>query len=110
MKRVVFVTSHYFDAKRKAGFHWLAEAFWRAGWHVVFFTESISWLSWLRRGDRCKDPVFRGARRLRYLRDRLASYVWMTPWHPINLRSDLLNQLSAPVLRLYGNFPIRDAE
>ena len=52
MKRVVFVTSHYLESDHKAGFHWLADSFWRAGWHVLFFTESISWLSYLRRDAR----------------------------------------------------------
>ena len=42
MKHVVLVTSHYLNSHRKAGFHWLADAFWRAGWQVLFFTESIS--------------------------------------------------------------------
>lgn len=106
MKRVVFVTNHYLDAHRKAGFHWLAEAFWRAGWHVVFLTESISWLSYLRRDARCQYPLFRESHRLRYVRERFASYVWLTPFHPINLRSRLLNRLSTPILKLYGQFPL----
>jgi len=32
MKRVVLVSGHYFESRRRAGFHWLAEAYWRAGW------------------------------------------------------------------------------
>jgi 2-beta-glucuronyltransferase len=110
MKRVVFVTSHYLDSPRKAGFHWLAESFWRAGWQVLFFTESISWLSFLRRDPRCKHPIFREAGRLRYLRERLGSYVWLTPFHPINLRSRLLNRLSNPLLSLYPRFSLGEAE
>lgn len=110
MKRVVFVTSHYLDSDRKAGFHWLAESFWQSGWHVVFFTESISWLSLLRRDPRCRYPIVREAGRLRYLRERFASYVWLTPFHPIHLRSSLLNRLGAPVLKLYAKFPMRGAE
>src|SRR5476651_136338 len=104
MKRVVFLTSHYLNSDRKAGFHWLAEAMWRAGWHVLFFTESVSWLSILRRDARCKYPLVRDRHRLRYLRERMASYVWLTPFHPINMRSRFLNRLSAPVLKLYSSF------
>jgi 2-beta-glucuronyltransferase len=110
MKRVVFVTSHYLDSQRKAGFHWLAESFWRAGWHVLFFTESISWLSLLRRDPRCRYPILRESRRLRYLRERFASYVWLTPFHPIHLRSGLLNRLGTPVLKLYPRFSLGEAE
>jgi 2-beta-glucuronyltransferase len=105
MKRVVFVTSHYLDSPRKAGFHWLAEAFWRAGWDVLFFTESISWLSLLRRRDpRCQYPVWREAHRLRWVRERLASYVWLTPFHPTNLRLGVLNRLGKAVFELYPRF------
>ena len=110
MKRVVFVTSHYLTSDRKAGFHWLAQAMWRAGWHVTFFTESLSWLSILRRDERCKYRLVREAHRLRYVRERMASYVWLTPFHPINLRAGLLNRLSSPVLRLYPRFSLGAAE
>jgi 2-beta-glucuronyltransferase len=111
MKRVVFVTSHYLESPRKAGFHWLAESFHRAGWHVLFFTESISWLSLLRRRDpRCQYPVLREAHKLRQVSERMASYVWLTPFHPINLRAGVLNRLSAPVLKLYPRFSLGAAE
>jgi 2-beta-glucuronyltransferase len=110
MQRVVFVTSHYLNSDRKAGFHWLADALWRSGWHVLFFTESLSWLSFLRRDERCKYPLGREAHQLRYVRERLASYVWLTPFHPINLRSELINRLSAPVLKLYPRFSLGAAE
>jgi 2-beta-glucuronyltransferase len=110
MKRVVFVTSQYLASDRKAGFHWLAEAFWRKGWHVLFFTESLSWLSLLRRDDRCKYPLRHEAHRLRQVGERMASYVWLTPFHPINLRARLLNRLTSPLLRLYPRFSLGEAE
>ena len=107
MKRVVFVTSHYLNSDRKAGFHWLAESFWRAGWQVLFFTESISWLSLLRRRDpRCRQPILREANRLCPVRERMDSYVWLTPFHPINLRFAALNRLAEPVLKLYSRFSL----
>src|SRR5947209_9886130 len=101
MKKVVLVTAHYVDAKRKAGFHWMADAFWRSGWDVLFFTESISWLSWLRGDQRFQYPIFRDANRLRRIRERLASYIWFTPFHPGNLRLRLFNRWSRPVFRQY---------
>lgn len=106
MKRVVLVTSNYLESKRKVGFHWLADAFWRSGWDVLFFTESISWLSWVRRDQRFQYPLFREANRIRNVGSRLASYVWLTPFHPINLRSPVLNRLGKPVLSLYPRFPL----
>jgi len=106
MKRVVFVTSHYLNSDRKAGFHWLAESFWRAGWQVLFFTESISWLSLLRR----RVPFVREANQLCHVRERMDSYVWLTPFHPINFRIGALNRLSGPLLKLYPRFSLGAAE
>jgi 2-beta-glucuronyltransferase len=110
MKRVVFVTSQYLGSDHKAGFHWLAESFWRRGWHVTFFTESISWLSLLRRDARCKYPIVREAGRLLSLRERLDSFVWLTPYHPVNLRNAVVNRLAAPLLAVYARFSLGEAE
>src|SRR5262249_4030313 len=107
MKRVVLITAHYLESKRKSGFHWMADAFWRAGWDVLFFTESISWLSWLRSDPRFQYPIFRDANRLRLIRERLHSYVWFTPFHAGNLRWRLFNSLSRPLFRRYPDLPLK---
>lgn len=110
MPKVVFITGHYAEAKRKAGFHWLADAYWRHGWDVLFFTQSLSWLSWLRNDVRFGYPVAAEANRLRVVRERLKSFVWLTPFHPINLRVGLLNWASAPFFSLYRKLPFRGVE
>jgi 2-beta-glucuronyltransferase len=104
---VVLVSNHYLESRRKAGFHWLADAFWRAGWDVLFVTESISLVSWLRRDLRFSYPIFREAHQLRTVRERMASYVWLTPYHPMNLRYSLLNHVAEPFHYLYRHFPLR---
>jgi 2-beta-glucuronyltransferase len=112
MRRAVLVSVHYWGSKRKAGFHWLADALWRAGWEVTFVTAAISHLSRLRDDHRLAYPVRREARRPVAVRPRLWSYVWFTSWHPANLRHDLLNRLTAPLFRLYGRLglgPLHDA-
>lgn len=110
MKRVVLVTGHYLESKRQAGFHWLADAYWRAGWEVIFLTTAISWLSWLQRNYRMAYPVRREAQRLRWVRPGLGSYVWFTPWHPVNLPWGGLNALTAPLFARYGAFSLGAAE
>lgn len=110
MKRVVLVTGHYLESKRKAGFHWLADAYWRAGWEVLFFTSAISWLSWLQRNYRMAYPVLQEANRLCWVQPRLGSYVWFTPWHPVNLPFQPLNRLASGVFARYGNFSLGEAE
>jgi 2-beta-glucuronyltransferase len=110
MKRVVLVTGHYLGSKRQAGFHWLADAYWRAGWEVLFFTAAISWFSWLQRNYRMAYPVRREANQVHWVRPGLGSYVWFTPWHPVNLRMRLLNRMLRPVFARYGDLPLGAAE
>jgi 2-beta-glucuronyltransferase len=110
VKRVVLVTGHYLQSKRQAGFHWLADAYWRAGWEVIFLTSALSWLSWLQRNYRMAYPVLREANRLRWVQPGLGSYVWFTYWHPINLGVQPLNQLLSPLFARYGDLSLGEAE
>jgi 2-beta-glucuronyltransferase len=110
MKRAILVTGHYWNSKRKAGFHWLADALERNGWEVVFFTAAISWLSVIRRDYRLAYPVLREANQLLQVREAMWSYVWFTPWHPANLRLEFLNRLSRPLFRLYSQLPLGEVE
>ncbi len=103
MSHVVLVSFQYFESRRKVGFHWLAEAYWALGWDVTFATVSLSHLSRLRRDARLAYPVRREANVMKELRPRLHSFVLFTPLHPANLRSSLLNALSAPAMRRYGH-------
>ena len=103
---VILVTQHYFQSKRMAGFHWLARALHRSGWDVLFFTGAISHLSRLRGDYRFAYPVREEANRLKIVEPRLRSFIWYTPWHPANLRSDLLNRLSYQKFATYGQFPL----
>lgn len=109
--RVVLVTGHYWHSKRRAGFHWLADAFHRLGWEVLFFTASLSWLSYLRRDYRLSYPsLWRERNQLSPAAAGLFSFVWFTPYHPANLRSGLLNRLSKPLFARYGDLPLGEAE
>ncbi len=110
MKRVLLLTSHYLESKAKAGFHWLADAFWRAGWDVTFCTTSLSWFSWLRGDARFQYPLRQEANRLRPIMERLTSYVWLTPWHPVNFHLASLNRLSRSWFARYGALPLPGLE
>lgn len=110
MKRAILVTGHYWNSKRKAGFHWLADALERNGWEVVFVTAAISWLSVIRRDYRLAYPVLQQANQLLQVREAMWSYVWFTPWHPANLRLKFLNHFSRPLFRLYSQLPLVEVE
>ncbi|WP_036259202.1 glucuronosyltransferase [Meiothermus cerbereus] len=109
--RVVLITGHYWNSKRKAGFHWLADAFHNLDWEVLFFTASLSWLSYLRRDHRLRYFEFWGERNvLCKVKPGFFSYVWFTPFHPANLRFALLNRLSKRLFASYGELPLGEVE
>lgn len=109
-RRVTLVSGHYFRSKRRAGFHHLAEAYWRLGWDVTFVTAAISDLSRLRGDYRFAYPVREEANRLVPVRERLTSYVLMTRTHPGNLRFGLANRLSTPWFVRYARVPLGPLE
>ena len=102
-ERVVLVSQHYLTSKRRAGFHLLADAYWRMGRDVVFVTAPVSWISWIRRDPRFAYPLIEEANEAKPVRERLTSYVLFTPTHPTNLRLALLNWTSAPLFERYRN-------
>ena len=111
MKKAVLITGHYWKSKRRAGFHWLADAYERLGWEVLFFTAPLSWLSWLRRDYRLTYPeLWRERNQLVRVRTRLWSFIWFTPFHPANMRSSLLNRLSYPLFSRYSSLSLGEAE
>jgi 2-beta-glucuronyltransferase len=109
-RRVVLISGHYLGSKRRAGFHHLAEAYWRAGWDVTFVTAHISLLSRLRRDYRFEYPVRAEANTFVTVRERLTSFVLMTPLHPVSLRSDLADRLAAPLFARYARISLKQLE
>jgi 2-beta-glucuronyltransferase len=108
LKRVVFVTGHTLQSRRKAGFHFIARAFHKAGWNVLFFTAALSPWSWLRGDYRVGGGLARN--RLVPAAEGLTGFAWVTPFHPINLRRPWLNSLASPLFRRYGALPLGAAE
>ena len=105
-RRVVLISGHYLGSKRRAGFHHLAEAYWRLGWDVTFVTAAISRLSRLRGDFRFEYPVRAEANRLVQVRERLTSFVLM-PWiHPGKMGSGTANRLVTPLFARYARTPL----
>jgi len=110
MRRVVLVSGHYLGSRRRAGFHWLADAFHRQGWQVTFVTVGFSWLSRLRADHRFDVGAHRSAGRLVELEPGLISYVWFTPYHPLNRLPEVANALLGPLFRGYDRLPLPNLE
>ena len=103
--RAVFFSAHFFPSKRRAGFQHLATAFAELGWDVLFVTTGISWLSYAVRDARLQQGARGQALGIVPVAPSIWSHVWFTPWHPVNLRSDLLNTWTTPVFGRYGGLP-----
>jgi 2-beta-glucuronyltransferase len=105
-RRVILISGHYLDSKRRAGFHHLADAYVSLGWDVTFVTAAISTLSRLRGDYRFGYRVREEANRLVPKGERLTSYVLLTRTHPGNLRFGLANRLSTPRFERYAHAPL----
>jgi 2-beta-glucuronyltransferase len=110
LKRIAFITGHYYRSNRRGGIHWLAKTFHRAGWNVLFFTSGLSWISRLYGDHRFQFPVVKEANRVLRIEKGFASFVWFTPWHPVDLRSSLANRLARSWFRHYADLPLHDAK
>jgi len=105
-RRVVLVSGHYVGSKRRAGFHWIADAFREAGWHVTFVTVGFSQLSRLKNDHRFQYALKDRANRLETIGPALDSYVWFTPFHPLNRLPAALQLISWPLFATYGRLPM----
>lgn len=110
MPSAVLVSSHFARSKRRAGFHWIADAFRAAGWHVTFVTVGFSQLSRLKADHRFQYGFPAGANRLETLEPGLDSYVWFTPYHPLNRLPGIGKLLLGPIFRDYGDLPMPGLE
>jgi 2-beta-glucuronyltransferase len=104
VEKVMLVSGHYLESKRKAGFHWLADSYRRMGREVVFVTAPISRISWLRKDYRFDYPVLKEANRLKKVDEGLSSFIYFTFWHPAQLRNRILNALTYSLYVNYGRF------
>ena len=110
VRRAILVTGHYALSKRRAGFHWIAEAFTVSGWHVTFITVGFSQLSRLKVDHRFQYGFPGGANRVLEVDAHLDSYVWFTPYHPLNRLPALGNLLLGYLFRGYGRLPMAGVE
>jgi 2-beta-glucuronyltransferase len=101
MKSVILFSYHYYGSRRRAGFHWLADAFHNSGWEVVFVTAPLSWLHRLSGNYRFQYPVIKESNQLIRQRQNFYSYILFSILHPANLRVGWLNRLLKGVLASY---------
>ena len=106
-KTITFITGHYYNSSRRAGFHNLADAAHRAGFRVNFVTAGYSLFSYLRGDYRTKiRGISKNYNKPLEIRPGFVSYVHFTPWHPMTLLVPALNKLSAKFMDKYGGMDL----
>ncbi len=101
--KVILISPHHISSKRKAGFHWIADAFAKRGWETIFLTAPIRYTAWLLGDHRTGYFSFRDTHRLKETPDpKIKSYVFMTLFNPISSNKRIFTYLSIPLVRLYG--------
>jgi len=91
---------HVAESKRRAGMHWLAFALRDLNCDVKFFTAGLSPISNLKGDHRLTASSFPLNKWYHF--EGLDCFKWYAPFHPVNLRSELCNRLSALVFKHYG--------
>ncbi len=103
-KTITFLTNHYYHSSRRAGFHNLADAAYRAGYKVNFITVGYSLFSYLRRDYRTKiRGIGKNLNRGVEICPGFTSYVHFTFWHPITFLVPFFNKLSSPLMDKYSS-------
>lgn len=101
-RRVLIVTGHHFaEASRKVDLHFMADTLRAGGDHVDFLACRLSFLSRFLKDGRFDHARQRPLNRWNRIAEGLEEFLWYAPFHPMNLKSPLLNGLTAPFFRLY---------
>jgi 2-beta-glucuronyltransferase len=104
-KRVLIVSGHHFaDAPRRVDLHFISDQLRKEGATVDFLICRLSPISRFIRDGRYKHAQTRPINQWFRLDERLEEFVWLAPFHPVNLRIGWLNAVVAPLYRRYGHF------
>lgn len=106
MSRVVFFSEHVYQSQRRAGFHWLADAYLAAGWDAIFVTVGLSPLSRLKNDYRMALVKPHQRNRFVDVRPGLRAFAWYPPFHPLSLRMRFANRLSQALFSHYGDLDL----
>ena len=102
MPKAVLITSHFLNSKRKAGFHNIAYSLLEQGYTVLFLTGNASYIHHLKKDYRAslinKTPL----NKLLKEKDDLYQFIRFTTLHPVNFRSDLINNIFLPSVKKYS--------
>lgn len=104
MKRIVILTGHFPNQKRRGSILWVSQHLQEMGWHVTHVTVGYSWLSLLKTDRRLKALDHKPRRGTHNVSKSLTTVFGYSPLHPVNLGHDVLNVIGAGLSGLFTGF------
>lgn len=103
MKTVVLISPHHISSKRKAGFHWLADAFSKKDYQTVFLTAPIRYTALLTNDHRTQYFSIREIKEMKKIpHTNISSYIFMTLLNPLSSNNKIFQYISIPLAKWYG--------
>lgn len=99
-KKVIFLTGHYYNSKRKAGFHFLAEAFQKKDYEVTFITSVVSLLTFLKRDHKVHEKGFIENLFHKLYFNNIKSIINFSFLHPVDRNSNFLEKIGSYFFKL----------
>jgi len=100
MSKVVLFSGHYYNSKRRAGFHFLADAFKAKGFDVVFVTVPVSLLTFLKNDYKIYEKYFFKNLFRPIIFNGIKSIVNKSLLHPIDRNSKLIEEIGNMFFKL----------
>lgn len=104
MKRLVLITGHFPQQKRRTSLLWVTDHLQTQGWHVTYVTVGYSWLSWLKGDKRLTSLGYRPKPGTTRLSPTLDAVYGLSPWHPFKCQNQTLNRLSEQLTALFTRY------
>ncbi|MEO8663943.1 MAG: glucuronosyltransferase [Ignavibacteria bacterium] len=103
MPKAVLITSHFWNSKRKAGFHNIAESLVKKGYEILFLTGNASYIHHLKSDYRAGLIKRSKLNELEKINDNVNQFIRFTKLHPVNYRNKILNTLFLPSIKKYSD-------
>ena len=101
--KVILISPHHINSKRKAGFHWIANAFAKKGWETIFVTAPIRYTAWFLGDHRTRYFSLKDIKKVKETpNSNIKSYIFMTLLNPISSNKKLLVYFSIILSKIYG--------
>lgn len=101
MKRVVILTGHFPEQKRRPSMLWVSHHLQDMGWHVTLATVGYSWLSRLTGDKRLLGTPQPGTR---FRSETLTTIFGWSPVHPVSTRLPRIDATLRPIHQLFPAF------